>query len=258
MHFHRGPTVSLAAAQFLSRTSGLTSKRANLYTRLIDGLRQDGVWSVIDCLYVLATDSEANAKLNLKSSSFTITETGAVTFIPDVGYSCGDADTINYLNSNFNPFTANGHWVQNSAHSSVWCNTNATSASGTLAASDGTSNSFMTVRNGSDQFIGRVNCNPSNSVTVTSITNSIGHWLVSRTGANTLEAYKDAVLIGTDANSSVAVTNQPFGVGARNSLGGFAGGGQQISACTFGGGLSAAQVAALRNRLAIYRAAVGL
>lgn len=255
--FHRPHPWSYAVSQFISRTSGLTHSRTYLYSRLIDGLIQDGVCSSLDCLYILAADTEANAKLNLKSSSFTIAETGAVTFTANQGYTQTNADASNYLSSTFNPSTAGGSYSQNSAHLGIWCNTDQQSAVSALGALDGTNSCVLTIRN-SDNFVGRANSVAAGGLTVGSIPTAIGHSLISRTGAALLEAYKNGASIGNNTDASTALVNLAFGVGGRNSSGTFNAAGGQFSAASFGAGLTAAQAAALYNRIATYRTAIGL
>ena len=61
-----GGAESAEFQQFLSRISAPTAARKNLYRALIDGLVTDGVWSLIDGLYVMSAADSATALTNLK------------------------------------------------------------------------------------------------------------------------------------------------------------------------------------------------
>src|ERR1039457_3408340 len=80
---------------FLARTSGLSGTETTAYTNLINGLVSDGTWSLLDALYIFATNSTTTANLNLISTSFGLTQHGTVTFSADHGYT-GDG-TAGYL-----------------------------------------------------------------------------------------------------------------------------------------------------------------
>src|SRR5215471_17837360 len=81
-----GPTPGPQASAFLARTSGLSTQERNAYINLINGLVSDGVWSLLDALYVMATNTTSTAALNLVSTSFSLVTHGSMTFTADVGY----------------------------------------------------------------------------------------------------------------------------------------------------------------------------
>lgn len=258
--WNKASGVSAEVAQFLARAGALDATHVNAYTALIDGLVADGLWSLLDCLYIFATDTKANAKLNLKSSSFPVVENGTVSFTADQGFTLSLASTTNYLLPQFNPSTAGGNFAQNSAHQSIWSNTNAQATPASIGAgATGTFDSLMTIRTPGDQFVAKINNvrTGANGISVAN-TNSVGHFLVSRTGATALESYKNAVSQGSNADPSVAPGNAYHAVGGRTFDGSVQASGHQYSAATFGGGLNGAQVTALYSRIAAYRSAAGL
>ena len=75
------PTHSPQALAYLARTVGGNEggNGANIAT-LIDGLVADGVWSKLDCLYVLAQQNATDALLNLIGTSYSLTNVGAARF----------------------------------------------------------------------------------------------------------------------------------------------------------------------------------
>ena len=128
------------ATNFLARTSGLSTPETNAYCTLINGLVSDGIitgtmngansgsgacGSLLDALYIFATNTATTANLNLCGTSYTITPTSSPTFTADQGYT-GNAAT-SFLNTNFNPSTATTpNFVQNSASLGAYILTNRT------------------------------------------------------------------------------------------------------------------------------------
>ena len=65
------------ATAYLARATGETTHAADL-TTMICGLVTDGVWNNLDTLYVLAQQTETDAKLNLIGTSYSLsTQTGS-------------------------------------------------------------------------------------------------------------------------------------------------------------------------------------
>src|SRR5882672_3340849 len=112
---------------FLARTSGLSGTETAAYKVLINGLVADGVFSLLDALYILATNTTTTANLNLISTSFGLTQTGSVTFSADHGYN-GDGST-GFLSTGFTPNVGGTQLTQNSASLGVYVLTNRTTAS---------------------------------------------------------------------------------------------------------------------------------
>lgn len=115
------------ATTFLARASGGINSSA--YTTFICGMVTDGLitgslsgargcGAPFDAIFVFATDSAADAALNICGTSYSLTSTGS-TFTANSGYVSTGAAV--YVSSNFNPTTATSpNYVQNSAHLSVW------------------------------------------------------------------------------------------------------------------------------------------
>jgi hypothetical protein len=124
-----------AATNFLARTSGLSGTETTAYTTMICGLVTDGVitgnlsgatgcGSVLDGLYIFATNTTTTANLNLCGTSYGLTQHGSVTFNADTGYT-GDG-TTGYFDTGFNPSTAGGNFSLNSASIGSYILTNRT------------------------------------------------------------------------------------------------------------------------------------
>src|SRR5208282_4996530 len=74
------PQGCAQATAFIARTSGLSTTEKNAYTAMICGMVTDGTWSLLDVLYIFATNNTTTAALNLVSSSFNGTVTGSMSF----------------------------------------------------------------------------------------------------------------------------------------------------------------------------------
>lgn len=108
------------SSNFLARTSGLSNTDKTNYDALICGLVTDGIFANLDILRIYAAPNTTTALLNLVSSSYNGTSNGSPTFVAYTGYNGTDGSTTIYIDSNFNPSTASGHYTQNLAHMSAW------------------------------------------------------------------------------------------------------------------------------------------
>lgn len=254
------------STSFIARTSGMDTTHQTAFSTLICSLVSNGVWAKLDVLYVFATNSSANALLNLKSSSYAGTANGSPTFTADAGFLGVDASGTVYIDTGFNPNTASGNYAANSKSLSAWSNTNAASSAGGGAVigyfvsglGAGTCNGAATTcldgvypdysSTGSLYFLDATSADVANA-------NSTGHYLVNKTGSNLVTGYKNA----TSAGSNNATANSPLesqnmyvlALGTNGGIG-IAGGGYQIMAASIGGGLTAGNITVLCHDLNLY------
>src|SRR5208283_4790005 len=95
------------ANAFIARTSGLSATENAAYTAMICGMVTDGTWSLLDALYIFATNNTTTAALSLVSSTYNGTVTGTLTFSADNGWT-GNGST-GYLSTNLTPSSAGGN-----------------------------------------------------------------------------------------------------------------------------------------------------
>ena len=200
---------SAQASAFLARTSGLNQKESQAFIYLINTLVTAGLWTMFDLLYVLATNSEANAQLNLINTSFTLTKHGSLTFTSDVGYT-GDGAT-GYLDSGYNSSGgSNTNYLLNSGSLGAYIQTVKTAADGSVIFGGGspTSFSYLSPNNTGQVFNFDVNDFNFPSFSTATGTGSQGAWISSRTNSTTLNMYKNgsatSVASSSSANSSLA------------------------------------------------------
>jgi len=254
--------ASSEASAFLARTTGLDATHTNAYTALINGLVVDGIWSKLDALYIFATNSSANALLNLVSTNYNCTTAGSPTFTTDRGFTGVETTTPSaYLNSNFNPSTATTpKYIQNSAHVAAWSNTDFNSSTGgcMIGQINGSGNVTQLYPRSADTAYFRINGNLSGPTVASA--DSLGHYIANRSASNAVQGYKNGMQITSNSNASSAplsltmyiMAGHDGGLNAQN------GSGKQHCAASIGSSLTSGEALAFYNRLRTYMTAVGV
>ena len=250
-----GAGYSTPATQFFSRITDPGTTRKNLYAALIDGLVADGVWSLLDALWLHASDIVATAKVNLTSSSYLCTQYGTVTFTADRGIA-GDGST-GYFATGFIPSSAGGNYALNSASYGVYDRTSSTASDALtqIGAQDSSNNRSFLLLNWTG-LIADINASGLGSA----ITNSQhqGSWALSRTTSSLTTVYKNGSAFGTNTPASAALTTVQFYICARNlSNAGYGYSTDQLAASWIGGGFTTTQLAALQARINTYMTGIG-
>ena len=249
-----GCTPGTHAAAFLARTSGLSGTETTAYCNLINGLDTDSTFALLDALYIFATNTTSTANLNLVSTSFGITQSGAVTFSADNGYT-GDGST-GFLNTNLTPPAT--HYTQNSASFGCYILTNRGADAGSVSIGAGASvYAFMQpFVFGSNVFGYDINAAAFPSVANTSTNNA---WIVTRPSSGTENVYKNGsttpFTTATVTSTGVPATTFTFlALAGTSDFDQF----DQIAAGFIGGGLTGTQAAAINNRINAYMTALGI
>ncbi len=258
-----GGTGGAEATAFLARTTGLDATHTNAYIALIDGLVADGVWSLLDVLYMFCTQDGTTALLNLVSSSFTGVTTGSPSFVADQGFTGADAAVATaYIDSQFNPLSGSPQYTQNNAHISAWSNTSAASTAnggcmmGSINPGTGTYTQIFPRYSDGNQYY-RIN---GSAAAGASTATAAGFCLANRSGTTTLTGYKNASAVvgpvsdgvGTPPNRTVIV------LATGNVASVTSGWGGQASMASIGNALSGANITALYTRVGTFRTTVGL
>lgn len=255
-----GCSPGTEASTFLARTSGLSGTETDAYCNLINGLVADSLWTKLDALYIFATKDTTTANLNLKSTSFGLTQTGTVTFTADQGYT-GDASTGN-LNTGFTPSTAGGNYALNAASFGVYALTSRTTGQnyaqmGTNTVGLGTSASDLYPWFTDNNLYGEINANGGG---VAAPANAQGMYAVTRTASNALAVYRNGSSFTTAATTSVALPDQTFFIlaahGGSNTTVGRSG--DKLSAAFIGGSLNGTEAGNLSTRINAYMTALGI
>lgn len=250
--------VSAMHNAFLSESHkvfrAMTTPQANARKYLIDttirSLKTTGVWSKLDCLYLLAAADAQAALINWKTpGTFNLTLADAPTFTTDRGYT---GDGVNdSLATGFVP--SGGMYAQDSAHIGAWVLNDITSASAYAIGetSGSTPNAYIRPRSTATEAVWTVN--NATAVTTAGVTTSAGHTMINRSASDAQQIYKDGAELGTSTGASTGLPTT-----AIHLLRGFSVfSAHQIAAAHIGGSLSATEVEDLYVALTVYLTAVG-
>jgi hypothetical protein len=229
------------------------------YDTMICGMVSDGTWSLTDVFYIYATVTQAISQSNLVSSTnYAATVSGTATFTAYQGWASDGSS--GYLNTNFVPSTAGGHFTQNSSalltyNISTRSGGNTSQCSVGVANSTGIDYSFIAPDNNLLGFQAAVNT--TTNINVSGQTAAAGAWVISRTGSTSLAAYKNGntTAIGSNTSASTAlpalsVLSHACRFGSGGTPSNFSS--DLIAAQWVGGGLSATQASSLANRINTY------
>lgn len=237
-----------AAALFARFSTPPTTARKILINNLIQALDTGGVWSKLDCLWVLAAADAQAAQQNWKQNNFNLSVESSPTFTVDRGY----AGPGGRLDTGFEPSThsAAANYKLNDAYIGVWTRTEVSEAiyqMGVVAGPPYTA--AMTSFSGAAYtYLNQAGAGGAHTAAT-----GVGWISASRTGSTTLKGWKNKVqtLTSTEVSTSLPSGNLKLvgGIGGNSS--------SQIMAAALGKGLSAAEDVILYDALAAYKTAVG-
>lgn len=244
------PSLDPASAALIARFSTPpTAARSALINTFIVALKNAGVWSKLDALYVIAAaDSQAAAR-NWIADQYNLTVSSAPVFVADRGYTGDGVD--DFLDSSFNPTTAvSPKFTQNSACMGIRSRTDLTN--GTTSGDIGNGNSGWG-RSTTTSGLARGRPNTAGNVNIAT-TAYPGHITYTRSAAAVWEGYDNGVDVGGGVDASAALTNANFAI-LRQAAGAY--GINQIALAYWGSNLTSGEVAALYAAENAYMTAVG-
>lgn len=232
--------------------------RKTVINTLIKSLKDNGIWNVLDVLYILASHDAQAAQMNWKAATFPLTPMLTPTFTVDRGYDFNG--TTQYLRTGFVPSTNGVQFKVNDASAFIWCRENIAGGSGviSLGAQGASSVRQMKInpRHTSGQYFYSLNADAN--VQHGTVTDSTGLTHINRVVSTTVEVYKNGISGGTATSTSSNVPAVEVDIGALNANGTITGfDSKQIAAVGLGGSLDATKALALYNALQAYMTAVG-
>lgn len=240
-----------ALALFARFTTPPDATRKTLINNLIVALKAAGVWSKLDALYLTAAADSQAARRNWIADAFNLTAVSSPTFVADRGYT-GDGST-SYLETSFNPSTASGKLVQDSATLFTWVRTEVAENRGDIGV---TVTNVLQVQ--ARRTAGEIDCEINNGSTGglrTAVATSIGLSLGTRTANGARALYRNAGLIKSDTQASTGLNNDTISILANRAGGSYST--KQSAASGFGSGFTLQNVTDLYNALNTYLVAVG-
>lgn len=242
-----------ATALFGRMTVQPDATRKGLINTLIKSLKDGGVWSKLDALWLAAAHDAQAARRNWIADAFNLTAVSSPAFVADRGYQ-GDG-VASYLDTGFTPSSAGGKFTLNSASFGLWSRTAAASASTTNydmgANPSGTNRADMRARRSDGNASSYVN---DGSFDGPPSPDGSGYFAALRSVAGTRRLRRNTVQLGSYAIASVALPSTSVTLLA---AGGVGHGSRQIAAAFIGGGLSDAESDALYSALNTYLQAIG-
>jgi hypothetical protein len=241
------PTQSETTALLAAMTVQPNAARANLINNLIFTLKNAGVWTTFDMLFIYAAHDAQAARINWVTPAQILTANGTLTFTVDRGYQ-GDGVT-GFLSTGIN-WSALVKFTQNNAAFGVWMRTS-NSVNAQAIGSTTTQRDTLNPFSGSNNLAIRIN-SAAAAVTAT-VPDGIGYSAGSRSISTNIDLYKNAVLLGSPAQNSTTMLVEEvlFLKSGANFLQ------SQMSAAHIGAGLNATQITAIYNALQTYMTGVG-
>lgn len=237
-------TAALVAAMTV-KPSGT---RKLVINTLIQTLKDAGVWTKLEFLYILGAHDSQAARINwLAPTVAAIAINGSLTFTADRGFT-GDGST-GYLLTGYTPSSMT-KFLQDDAHIGAWSLTAGTAARWILGL-DGAPSVRVSANNGATERNARINA-ASQLSTDDNITT--GHVVgVRRDNAN-IFSYRNGAGEATGASASASRSNNTFSFFLSNTT---VFSDAQVFCGHAGAQLSAAEVLALYNAINTYKTAVG-
>lgn len=217
-----------------------------------------GWWTNCDIIYPMVGGSSNSHSLNLKSTSFNITNTagagryfsGVVTH--DANGITGSVAGSGYGDTRFTPSTAGGVFLTNSAHAMIYLGS-ATTVDGRILSSSPNGANVVQIRRGS----GTIECGLNNGNALAgSGTYGTGPIGVFRTSSNLMSAFVGSTSIGGDTTVTTGLANAPIYLLARNDGGADNFSDANIRGATVGGGMTILQWHKFRKDWDNYEAAL--
>jgi hypothetical protein len=172
--------------------------RRYLIDETIKALKDAGIWSKLDMLYMLAAHDSQAARLNwLNPAGPALSAVNSPTFTTDRGYA-GNG-TSSYLNTSLSPNTFD-HLRRDSAHLGFWQVTNASTNSNDIGIF-GDANTRLRNYNSGSSLAGRLHDATTGIFTTSS---STGHAVINRSAASARQFYQSGTSVGTDSVTSTA------------------------------------------------------
>lgn len=255
--FRGGATDPDYAAYAARLTGSYTTDQLNAIEAFFAGAKADGIYSIIDVLYIHALANEADGRLNIKGTSFTASRINSMSHAAFQGFTSNG--TNSYLNTTFNPSTAGGSFTQNSGSIGLYSRTDQASDNNDMGISNGTQNTTLYTRLASNNAAGRINSSTFDVGSLASNSDSRGFFLATRVSSLAHVLYRNGTELKSTSNTSSAPINASFFVGTRSASGTPTGGfsTRQFALSLIGGGFTPTQASNLNTRVATLMTALG-
>ena len=234
----------------------VSTARAALMEKLVKGLKADGLWPLLDELWIFAAENGTQARTGVKARVLAAA-VNSPPFTTNRGYA-GDGLSA-YLDLNINPSTAAGRFTRNDASYGAWIVIQNSVTGARLMGYDGLNGTELRYNAAANYGMG-IN---SASYTPTGIAStSLGLMVATRVGASgagSQNTYYNGANLVADNQASTALPNWNFFALGTSQFGGIAAPcDARLGVSFIGGSLTAVQVTSLYSRLRTHMTAVGV
>lgn len=254
-------TNAEAATLVAAMSSAPDDTRKGVIDTCIGAIKTAGVWTKLDCLWILAAHDSQAALLDWKNLS-DATAVNSPTFTTDRGFT-GDGST-SYINTNFTPSTDGVNYTQNSACMGAYLNAGTDTAVsgpnsiGFNSNSNARQSRIEPWRSATGGATVRVRMNDATATTVGTIATRFGLTASNRSASNAVQVYRNGSSIGTSAVTSAALGTIDAYILGFNDAGLLTGQNDNRCAAAFvGGSLTSTEHADLFTAIEAYLDAVG-
>lgn len=234
-----------------------TPARAALINNFVVGLKQDGIWNLLDVLWVpAAADSQAGGLNWISPGSFTLTPMSNPTFTTDRGYA-GDGSS-SYLDTGWKPNTSGVNFTLNNASFGSYLNAGTNTASDTVIVM-GNNFNHLQPYSVAGTLRGRVNDGTGGNFTGgAGVATRYGLTVFERTASNATAGYRNGSANGTQSLASLSRGTVAMFLGAINFSGTPSSySNNRIALSFYGAALGSSLQTALYNRVNTYLTAIG-
>jgi hypothetical protein len=200
-----------ALALFSRMTIQPDKNRKKIINKLIKDLIDEGIWSELDALWVIAAHDEQSAKLNWIKDSHNLTSVNSTVFVADYGIRGNGVNS--WLNTNYNPSTHGVKYQQNSALFGVALQT---VQAGKSHGAYEPSTRVQILANFSNYFYAPINYPSYDAGYAVSINN--GFYSAMRTSNTIIKTCQNNKIVELTNKASTANPNITIGLGSLNGL----------------------------------------
>jgi hypothetical protein len=193
--------------QVVTNGGSVSGGRQRLINTMIVGLKSDGVWSLLDVLFVFAAENEPSALTDMKALTLG-TNFGVVSFTTNRGYdmSLGGGGAV--IQTGYNPGTfTSPQFTQNAATFFVWKSATGNNANVFVSATTGVNLMYPTYTDNHMYLdINSTTDDPAGKA----VTPANGLYGGSRTTSTNINYYQNGTSVGSRTDTSVAVPSAQF------------------------------------------------
>lgn len=215
--------------------------------RIIKRLIDCGAWGLLDCVYFLATGTDADSRINAKNpGTYNLTKVNSPIFASSSGWRSNSAG---YLDSGFNPSTAGGRYTQNIACIGISVSIDVVSA-----GAIGYGSSALIIPHNGSNFQARINNAGSGNVAYS----GIGLHAASRNGVTTLTQWRRGDKVMDTLVNSAAMSNANMCILTGNNGSSLSAASLVVNFAFWGAALNGVQQLEMQRAYAEYAAFYGI